>query len=251
MYQNTIQVWSWSCASSKPMLMTRSVFSNCNSVSDLKIMYPTAVEVVGEVLGNFFRCETIRGKRKYTLWEHVVKFTAMINRILSHGKNNLPRSKLFSHVMTTLLLLFIFIDIGCTCYLSLTYYCVWGNRTQCDNHAGLILMQFVWPGALIMAPLMGLRVLILNSTGTVARQYVCWSRLACINAIMMVVIYLLWPDNADTSLNVPMLVAYAGSRLFQSHYFDSLLATSENKRTSRGWNGLHTSIANFENREFS
>jgi hypothetical protein len=250
-YQNSIQVWSWSCLNSKPMLLTKDVFLNCNSVSNLKIIYPTAVEVVGEALSNFFRCETILRKRKYSMWEHVVKFTAMINRILSHGSNKLPRSKVFLKLMTALFALFIFIDIGCTCYLSLTYWCVWGNRTQCNNQTGVILMHAMWPFALIMAPLMGLRVLILNSSGSVARQYLCWSRLACFNCIMMVFIYLRWPENADTFLNIPMLVAYAGSRLFQNYYFDFLVASTENKRTSRGWNGLYTSITNYENREFS
>jgi hypothetical protein len=251
MYHNVIQIWSWSCKSAKPMLLTKQVYSNCNSVSNLKIMYPTTIEVIGETLSNFFRCETILRKRKYTTWEHVVKFTAMINRIISHGTNKLPRSKMFHHLMTALFFLFIFLDIGCTCFVTLSYWCVWGNRTSCDNHTGVVLIQLVWPGALIMAPLMGLRVMILNSTGTIARQYVCWSRFACINCIMMVVIYLKWTENANTFLNIPILIAYAGSRLFQNYYFDSLIATTENVRTSRGWNGLHTSIPNFENHEFS
>jgi hypothetical protein len=112
-------------------------------------------------------------------------------------------------------------------------------------------MHAMWPAALIMAPLMGLRVVILNSSGSVARQFVCWSRLACINCIMMVIIYLKWTENAKTFLNIPLLLAYAGSRLFQNYYFDSLIASTENKRTSRGWNGLYTSITNFENHEFS
>lgn len=250
-YQHAIQVWSWSCKSSKPMLLTAAVFSNCTSVSTLKLIYPTTTEVVGEALSNFFRCETILRKNKYTIWEHIVKFTSMINRILSHGTNKLPRSKLFQHSMTALFFLFVFLDIGCTCFLTLTYWCVWGNRTACDNHTGVSLMHSVWPGALIMTPLMGLRVIILNSTGTVARQYVCWSRLACFNCIVMVVIYLKWTENAKTFLNIPILVAYAGSRLFQNYYFDSLLATTENKRTSRGWNGLYTSLTNYEIHEFT
>ena len=251
MYQNIIQVWCWSCKSSKPMLLTADVFANCNSVSTLKLIYPATVDVVGEAISNFFRCETILRKNKYTAWEQMVKFTAMINRILSHSTNKLPRSKLFQHSMTVLFFFFIFLDIGCTCFVSLNYWCVWGDRTTCDNHTGVILMQSFWPGALIMAPLMGLRVMILNSTGSVARQYVCWSRLACFNCLMMVVIYLKWTDNAKTFLNIPVLIAYAGSRLFQIFYFDSLIATGENKRTSRGWNGLYTSITNFENHEFS
>jgi len=250
-YQSAIQVWSWSCQSSKPMLLSKEVFSNCNSVSNLRIVYPTTVEVVGEAISNFFRCETILRKREYSAWEHILKVSAMINRLLSHGTNQLPRSALFSNLMTICFVLFLFVDIACICYLSLTYWCVWGNRTECNDQTGVILMHSVWPGALIMAPLMGLRVMILNSTGTVARQFLCWSRLTFINFIMMVLIYLKWRDNADTFLNIPMLLVYLGSRLFQTYHFDSLVAATENKRTSRGWNGLYTSIANYENQEFS
>lgn len=248
---SAVRVWSWCCKSSKPMILTKEEFSNSTSVSNLKIVYPTTVEVVGEALSHFFRCGTVLQQRKYTVWEHILRLTSMMSRIILHGTNKLPRGRLFRKLMTALFVLFIFVDIGCTCFLTLSYWCVWGNRTSCNNHTGVVLMQSVWPGALVMAPLMGLRVMILNSTGTMARQYVCWSRLACFNCIMMIVIYLKWTENAKTFLNIPLLISYAGSRLFQNYYFDYYIATVENKRTSRGWNGLHTSIINFENHEFT
>ena len=246
-----IHIWSWSCKLSKPMLLTREVYANCNSISNMKIIYPTTIELVGEALYNFCRCETVFKRNKYTAWEHVIRMTALLVRVISHGRNKFPGNKIIQRLLTPVFVALIFLDMGCIAYLTITYWCVWGDRTACDNHLGVALMHAIWPGALIMSPLMGLRVMILSSTGTVARQFVCWSRLACINCLVMLVIYLLWTDNADTFLNIPLLTYYACSRLVQSYYFDEYLAYAENKRTSRGWNGLYTSISNFEYHEFS
>lgn len=249
LYDKKVQIWSWNQASSKPMPLTRKCFSNCNSTSQVKLVYPTTVEVVGEVLSSLFRSRLKSSGKGSTIGEGFVKFLQTINRIVTHGNNHLPRHKMFSKVMTGFFFLFIFIDIVCTCFLSINYWCIWGNRTSCDNHTGLALMHAVWPGALIFAPLVGLYVVILNSTGTVAREYVCWSRLAICNALSMTATYILWSENAK-AINVPIIVLYACSRFFQNYYFDHYIATVEVKRSSRGWGGLYTSLTNFEHREF-
>jgi hypothetical protein len=107
----------------------------------------------------------------------------------------------------------------------------------------MILMIAVWPGALFIAPIMGLVTVILGPSGTLARIYAMWSRIAGINSAMVVCSLLYY---FNYYYNVPgsiySMLILPSSRLVQCLLVDLYIAHIEKLRYTRGWDGLHTSL---------
>jgi hypothetical protein len=122
-------------------------------------------------------------------------------------------------------------------------YCASHDTTACSDHSSMILMITVWPGALFIAPIMGLVTVILGPSGTLARIYAMWSRIAGINSAMVVwslLYYFNYYYNVPGSIYSMLILP--SSRLVQCLLVDLYIAHIEKLRYTRGWDGLHTSL---------
>jgi hypothetical protein len=107
----------------------------------------------------------------------------------------------------------------------------------------MILIATVWPGALVIAPVMGLAMVILGPSGTLARIFALWSRIAGINSVMVVFVLVHYYDYFyNVSLSVFPMLLLPSSRALQCLIVDLYIAHVEKLRYTRGWDGLHTSL---------
>ena len=135
------------------------------------------------------------------------------------------------------------VDIALSIIVLTSAYCASSDATACTDHTSMILMVAVWPGALLIAPVMGLTTVVLGPSGTLARIYALWSRIAGINSAMVVwsmVYYFDYYYNVPGSIYFMLLLP--GSRVFQCLFVDLYIAHIERLRYTRGWDGLHTSL---------
>lgn len=139
----------------------------------------------------------------------------------------------------------------CLCISDLTFWvlilantiCASADTTACQDHTALIVVIMLWPGAFLVAPLMGLTAILLGPSGTLARNYALWSRLAAINNALMIfftIEYLDFYSNAPGG--VYFIIAVTSSRIFQCQFVDYYIAHIERLRYTRGWDGLNTSL---------
>jgi hypothetical protein len=158
------------------------------------------------------------------------------------GGNVYPRGpKFLRHILATLLEICCLFDFMSLAFIAVTYWCIWGNVTACDDNTGFYIIMGAWPGAMLIAPITGFAAIALGKMGTVPRMYSVWSRLATISFVNVVWIYLRKRDNAVGYLGL-FLLAMGLSRLFQNYAVDIYIAHAESLRRTRGWDGLSTSI---------
>jgi hypothetical protein len=147
--------------------------------------------------------------------------------------------KLFEFVVFVLCLS----DLALWIIMLVGTYCASDNTTACNDHNALILVMSVWPGAFVIAPLTGLTAVLLGPSGTLARSYGLWSRLAAINNAVMIFLTVKYFDYYS---NLPgsyyLIIAVTSSRAFQCTFVDLYIAHIERLRYTRGWDGLHTSL---------
>jgi hypothetical protein len=136
------------------------------------------------------------------------------------------------------------LDLGLFTGFGVIYFCVYDN-TGCNDHTGLIVMFCVWPLAVFMAPLSGIRSVILTPLGHLARRYRCWSSYVNITVIAMLCIYFQFYENT-ASYVVYAAIILVLSRACQHLLIDIYIETQEDKRSSRGWDGFFTSITHSE-----
>jgi hypothetical protein len=121
--------------------------------------------------------------------------------------------------------------------------CASDDATACDNHFALIIVMSIWPGAFLLAPLMGLSAIMLGPSGTLARSYALWSRLAAINnALMIFFTFKFFELYSNSPGSFYLIIAVTTSRVFQCQLVDLYVAHIERLRYTRGWDGLHTSL---------
>jgi hypothetical protein len=180
------------------------------------------------------------------LLERLEGFVITAIRSLSQGRNSQPYSSpIYRKIAALVLFSLIIVDIAFSCVISINFWCIWDNYTLCENHTGFILGVVVWPGALVLTPLVGLLAVAVNPTGIFARHYVSWSRLAAFSLVTLFTIYFYWYKHSPYS-TLYYLLGMAVSRFSQLLIADPFIASHESVRTSRGWGGLFTNILNDE-----
>ena len=177
--------------------------------------------------------------------EVIITSIAVASRLFSNGRNRQPMSTTFRRIVGPVLCLLNVADISLLCFISINLWCIWGDSTKCDDQSGFILSMLIWPGALLFAPLYGLYAVILTPTGRFARQYSCWSRLAFFSLITLYSVYLSFVRHAPLE-TLWYLLALTTSRVLQILLVDLFIASHENRRVNRGWDGLFTNIVRDE-----
>lgn len=160
------------------------------------------------------------------------------------GANVYPWGPKYLHkVFELVLFLLCLVDMALSIIVLVSAYCASHDATSCSDHTSMILITLVWPGALTIAPIMGLIMVILGPSGTLARMYALWSRIAFINSAMVIWSLVYYYDYYSNIANsyYPMLLL-PSSRVFQCLVVDLYIAHIEKLRYTRGWDGLHTSL---------
>lgn len=180
------------------------------------------------------------------LIERLEGFVITAIRSLSQSRNSQPyTSPIYRKIAAFVLFSLIVVDIAFSCVISINFWCIWDNYTLCEDHTGFILAVVVWPGALVLTPVVGLFAVAVNPTGIFGRHYVSWSRLAAFSLVTLFTIYFYWYKHSPYS-TLYYLLGLAASRFLQLLIADAFIASHESVRTSRGWGGLFTNILNDE-----
>jgi hypothetical protein len=134
-------------------------------------------------------------------------------------------------------------DMALGSIICFEYYCVSADTTSCQNHTDLFLILGLWPLALIITPLMGVFAIMLGPSGTLTRIYAMWNRLAVVNNIIIISVFLqYYTFFNDLAITTYPPIMYMCSRGLQCLMVDQYIAHIERLRYTRGWDGLHTSL---------
>lgn len=160
------------------------------------------------------------------------------------GSNIYPVGpKYIRNILEILIFVLCIIDIALSIIVLVSAYCASHDTTACTDHTSMILIVTVWPGALTIAPIMGLAMVILGPSGTLARMYALWSRIAGINSAMVIWSLVYYYDYFYTvEGSFYAMLTLPSSRAVQCVVVDLYIAHIEKLRYTRGWDGLHTSL---------
>jgi hypothetical protein len=174
----------------------------------------------------------------YTRWVLLV-----VSRFLLGG-NVYPLGPTYIRRLLELSLLVLSLaDMALGSIICFEYYCVSADTTSCQNHTDLFLILGIWPLALIITPLMGVFAIMLGPSGTLTRIYAMWNRLAVVNNIIIISVFLqYYTFFNDLPITTYPPIMYMCSRALQCLMVDQYIAHIERLRYTRGWDGLHTSL---------
>jgi hypothetical protein len=160
------------------------------------------------------------------------------------GSNVYPLGpKYVRKVLELLIFVLCIVDFAVSIIVLTSAYCASRDTTACQDHTSMILMLAVWPGALFIAPLMGLVTVVLGPSGMLARMYAMWSRIACINSAMVLLsLFYFFSYYYNVPGSIYGMLVLPSSRFFQCLIVDQYIAHIERLRYTRGWDGLHTSL---------
>ena len=132
----------------------------------------------------------------------------------------------------------------CTVILAISfeYWCVWTNPTECADHTAVYLLLSLPPAAIVAAPVWGIATVCTGTSGSFARTYASWARLAMITALFILWIFIERGRNYCNKFAVYFIILYLISRLVQISFVDTYIALVERMRSTGGWDGLHTSL---------
>jgi hypothetical protein len=247
-----VALWKWSEVAGKAQRITREMdVKDAPDISSSQLR--TVLHMVGVTLGLQEAFKDTRAHRpvyfgmddskahRVRLMEILINCVTFASRMTCNGSNKKPLSLNYSRVAGLVLFILNVADIAMSIFISINVWCIWGDSTECNDHSGFILGMVVWPGALICAPLFGLYATILTPTGRFARQYSCWSRLACFSIGTLFVVYLSFVNHAPIE-TLWYLLGLTTSRIIQIALVDLYIASNEDRRISRGWDGLFTNL---------
>jgi hypothetical protein len=160
------------------------------------------------------------------------------------GSNIMPYGpKSFRKIFEVIAFFLCVSDLTLWIVMLINTICASDDATACNNHFALIIVMSIWPGAFLLAPLMGLTAIMLGPSGTLARSYALWSRLAAINnALMILFTFKFFEFYSNSPGSFYLIIAVTTSRVFQCQLVDLYVAHIERLRYTRGWDGLHTSL---------
>ena len=250
-YIYAVAIWFWYSVSNSPKALDKS-----SSVNSKRLTLNLTQRLLpGVGVWRSFSHHVDKLRRTYTniqmrgsgFLEVVVMFMSWIERVISHGQNKptgWKKQHIWRPLLNSLLLFLVVLDVVMFASIGVIYFCIY-DKTGCNDHSGLIVILLIWPFAIFMAPLSGLHSVILTPSGRTARRYKCWSSYVNITTVAIVGIYLQYynstPDYYLYAVTVLVL-----SRLCQHFSVDALIQMYESQRSSRGWDGLLTSVSHHE-----
>lgn len=250
-FMNPVTIWFWNHLENMPKVLNRDVASS----KPATVTLPERI-LPREWIWNTFQqrkiklhniCEEVFISQRYSFLEAVIMFLCWCERKLSHGHNKVTdwnNVKIVRRFLTVFLFLLIVLDVMLFGAFGVIFFCIY-DKTGCDDQSGLVVMIMVWPFALFMAPLYGLRCVILTPLGRLARQYRCWSNYVNITALAIIAVYWQFYDNTPRYY-LYLVLTMVLSRVCQYFLIDVYIETQEDKRNSRGWDGLFTSVTHSE-----
>jgi hypothetical protein len=213
-----------SVSSTHSIMAKAGILSSDSSVRNAKISMDPFIDQVKEFLLDLLL---------FTL--------TILNRFLL-GRNARPRGPaVLRQIIATVLQLCCLFDFVALSFLAVTYWCIWDDESLCNSQMGFYIVMGVWPGALVVTPILGFASITLGSIGTLPRVYSVWSRLAIISYLNLVWIYLTRRNNAP-NYTILVLMGMGISRFLQCSFVDLYIAHLESLRRTRGWDGLPTSL---------
>jgi hypothetical protein len=248
-YVYAVSVWMWHNVENIPQMLNKKSERPSTVKPSGRLLPNQWVERTYNQCVNKFRhlYQAICEEGRYSYLEVIVMLMAWLSRTLSHGQNRVTEwsnPKILRRFLTVFLFLLLVLDVMLFAGFGVIYYCIY-DKTGCDDHTGLLIMFFIWPFALFMAPLSGIRCVILTPLGQLARRYRCWSCYVNITTVAMVAIYLQFEDDSPVYY-MYLVLTLVLSRVCQHVLIDVYIETQEDKRNSRGWDGLFTSVTHSE-----
>lgn len=136
------------------------------------------------------------------------------------------------------------VDLVLVSAITTFYFCLGPDPTACQEHQALLLMYTLWPGATIVAPVVGMVAIVIGPNVTLTRIYASWLRLSLISTIVTIVLYNYYSSYFILTFYVAYFVAgLSSSRFVQLLVVDLYVAHLERARYTRGWDGLATSLS--------
>lgn len=246
-----VALWQWDETNMKAQRITRNedIKGVVETTSQLRTVMHMVTTTLGlrEVFNDtrehrpvYFGMDESRARR-IRFMEIIINCVTFASRMTCNGTNRKPISTSSTRIVGLILFILNVADIALSIFISINVWCIWGDSTACNNHSGFTLSMLVWPGALICAPLFGLYATILTPTGRFARQYACWSRLACFSICTLFAVFLSFVKHAPFE-TLYYLLGLTTSRIIQIALVDLYIASHEDRRVSRGWDGLFTNL---------
>lgn len=146
-------------------------------------------------------------------------------------------------ILELIIFLLSIVDMVLGATICFEFYCVSADTTSCQDHTYLFLILAVFPFAIIITPLLGVTAVMLGPTATLTRIYAMWCRLAGVNNLIMLVVYVdYFSYFGNLVVSTYPLIVYTCSRAIQCLVVDQYIAHIEKLRYTRGWDGLNTSL---------
>lgn len=251
-YIYAVTIWMWHHLEAMPKLLDKQRASIVKP-STVKLPYRL---LPGQWVWKTYKQRVVKFRRLYeAIWieknynsmEIAIMFLSWVSRKVSHGQNRVTEwtnPRILRRFLTFFLFLLVVLDVMLFGAFSVIFFCIY-DKTGCDNQTGFYVLLLFWPFALIMAPLCGIKCVILTPLGQLARRYRCWSSYVNITTVGLVSIYLNFFEDTPRYY-LFMVVAVVISRFCQHFLIDIYIETQENKRASRGWDGLFTCVTHSE-----
>jgi hypothetical protein len=135
-------------------------------------------------------------------------------------------------------------DIGLWVITLIEMVCLSDDATECEDHTAVTLAMGIWPLAFIISPLMGITAVMLGPSGPLTRIYASWARLAALNNCVIIYYFINYFEyffNQQPASYYPV-IGITISRTLQVTFVDQYVAHLEQRRFTRGWDGLHTTL---------
>lgn len=135
-------------------------------------------------------------------------------------------------------------DLFSSAIVLIDSYCLGSNDfDKCDKHDYFIWILTIWPLAIIITPLMGLIMMILGPSVTLAKSYASWLRVTFLNSALLIwVLIINYSELYQLQGQLYPFFILLSSRIFQMLTIDIYIAYIERIRYTRGWDGLQTSL---------
>jgi len=147
-------------------------------------------------------------------------------------------------ILEIIYVILIISDLFSSSIVLIDSYCLGSNDFgNCDKHDYFLWILSIWPLAIIITPLMGLIMMILGPSVTLAKSYASWLRVTFINSSILIwVIIINYSQLFKLQGQLYPFFVLLSSRLFQMLTIDIYIAYIEKIRYTRGWDGLQTSL---------
>lgn len=135
------------------------------------------------------------------------------------------------------------VDAMLVLVISAFMYCVGPNPTSCSDHYSIIEIYLIWPGSLILSPILGLMAMMLGPHAILSRIYSIWLRLSFLSVIVTIANYVYYLSNfSQVPYAYYIIVALGMVTMLQVLVIDLYIAHVDRMRWTRGWDGLTTSL---------